>query len=428
MIRPVLLCALASLIPACQRRTQTEEPAEAASANAEHVETFWSTYQKATRARLDGRFAEAAEGYRRVLDLDPAHQDSLFYLAVSLEAEGFYREAVAVLRELVDLYPENGRGWSQLGAVLATRAPGAPFDLEGADDAFRRSEAINPEHSGSFVARGELALERGDLAEAARLFGIAADMGSPEALFDEGLVALFRGDPAAAMESFVGVFDKRAKEEALTGKGVSSEGDVDASRLSALDSATVRARAFAYWTSRRLGGYPESVREEDRLELLEPSARLPLREVEGRVALADLDGDGRLEIVSCSASGLRSSGSREALAPAKLEDVVAFDEDGDGWVDLYGVGSEGNVLLRNEGGSFADVTAARGLGACGRRRAPWRETSTVTESSTSSRSATGKRTARPCVSSSAAKTATRTRRPCQGSNIRDTSSTLLPRT
>ena len=341
-------------------------PSEDASVDTETVRSFWELYNAAAEARRGDDFAAAAAGYRQALALEPGHQDSLFFLAVSLESAGNYTEATAVLRELTSLYPEHSRGWSQLGTLLASRAPGASPDLDQADAAFRRSEAINPEHTGPFLNRGRVALERGKLGEAAELFRIAAKSGAPEGVFLAGLTAYLQGDDTRASNAFLQVLEMSEREEAIAGRGASGEGDVEG-ELTALDRARIRARAFLFWTAQRMGGYLESVPERFRDDPVSSEAALTLVrsvDVEGRGAFIELGDDAGTELVLATPGGILLRG--EAVTVRQAWDVVVLDIDRDGWEDLYAIGSGytgvgTNTLLRNDRGRFVDVTEAWGL-------------------------------------------------------------------
>jgi len=119
--------------------SREEAGGTARDARMERIRSFWELYNQAAAARMRGDFESAALGYQKALELDPEHQDSLFYLAVSLEESGRYDEAARLLEKLTDLYPEHNPAWSQLGMVLSTLAPGAQPDLEAASAAFKRS-------------------------------------------------------------------------------------------------------------------------------------------------------------------------------------------------------------------------------------------------------------------------------------------------
>lgn len=319
---------------------------------AQRIRRFWQAYDEATRARTRLDYVRAATLYREALELDPQHEDALFYLAITLEQTGAYREAAEVLGRLTGQNPESARGWSQLGAVLARRSPGAAFDPKAAAQAFRQVEAINPEHSGPFLSLGSLALELGNHEEALDLFRIAADMGSPEGAFRAGLVAHIEGDPGAAASFFRRVLETDARERRIAGRGAASEGDVEANaKLTPLESARIRALCFLYWTYRRAGGYPEDLPQGERVGLAErPSAA---RKVKARLVLtSDISGK-RLDV-----HGLDY--------PGTVVDTAAADVDGDGRDDVFVLGwKTGGRLFRNLGTSFEDVTLKAGLEGVG---------------------------------------------------------------
>ncbi|HEY7820324.1 MAG TPA: tetratricopeptide repeat protein, partial [Vicinamibacteria bacterium] len=239
------------------RSRRSEESSSSTSESQDRVKRFWTAYQSGAEARTRGDYGNALRFFRSALELDPKHEDSLFYLAIALEESGRYLEAADALRRLTDVNPQSGRGWSQLGSVLARKAPGNSPDRTAASAAFSRAEEINREHSGPFLSRGALALEGGELAEAQRLFRIASDMSSPEGAFLAGLIAFLEGEDQEAIAFFSRVLESSAREKAITGRGVASEGDVElGAKLTPLESAHIRALVFLYWTARRGGGYP----------------------------------------------------------------------------------------------------------------------------------------------------------------------------
>ena len=94
----------------------------------------------------------------------------------------------------------------------------------------------------------------------------------------------------------------------------------------------------------------------------------------GGQALADIDGDGRLELIVASVAGQRVYGQEqggqwvertagsglESTAPADVPvGIVSADFDNDGSADLFVLRDRGSSLYRNDGaGHFSDVTSA----------------------------------------------------------------------
>ncbi|MFQ5789850.1 MAG: FG-GAP-like repeat-containing protein [Acidobacteriota bacterium] len=394
MKRPLLLLGAAFLILAAVitvfrlRRAEETAAGTTKGGQEEQIRTFWAQYQRATRARLEGDFRSAALAYREALALDPQHQDSLFYLAVCLQESGRYNEAAELLRNLTQIYPEHNRAFSQLGAVLSTVAPGSEPDFEGAAAAFARSQEINREHSGPFVGQGSVALNRGDLERAAEYFAVAADMGAPEGTFLAGLTRYLQGRYRKGAEMFIRVLEANARERKISGRGVTSEGDVQkeggAGELNAFERSGLQSLLFLYWTARRLGGYPETVPESFRVESPARIATAPrfrsawrASEDSARGVWLDHDRDGRLDLVVAARGGTRllrntSRGWVDVSRSAGLDGVgeswagCPLDVDGDGWQDLYllrggYVGTGKPRLYRNAKGRFQDVTELWGL-------------------------------------------------------------------
>jgi len=365
--------------------SREEAGGTARDARMERIRSFWELYNQAAAARMRGDFESAALGYQKALELDPEHQDSLFYLAVSLEESGRYDEAARLLEKLTDLYPEHNPAWSQLGMVLSTLAPGAQPDLEAASAAFKRSQEINREQSGPFLAQGKLEIDRGRLDRASEAFAIAARGGAPEGLFLSGLARYLEGDPRAAAGFFIQVLEANAREKAITGRGVLSEGDVKArpgGDLTAFERAGIQALVFLNWTADRLGSYPEGTKEAFRVNLDASTPghfeRSPVAgDLSGRGAFFDYDRDGRADLALAGRPGTRllrnTSGgwvdvSQEAGLGGNKEswDVEPLDLEGDGWQDLYVVGGgyterARNRLYRNRDGRFEELTESWGL-------------------------------------------------------------------
>jgi len=370
------------------RRGVEGRPASVEDPARQRVRAFWDAYREATGARTRGDFVRSADGYRRALELDPRHEDALFYEAVSLQDLGRYEDAVRFLRRLIEINPASNRAHSQLGLLLATLAPGAEPDFDAAAAEFTRNQEINAEESGPFLRQGLLQLNRGRLEEARASFALASGSGAPEAVYLAGLVDYIEGRTAAAAERFLRVLQTNEREKAISGRGVFSEGDVatgaNKEKLTVLERAGIKSLLLLYWAAVRLGGYPSSVAERFQLSAAahhDARGRLRLLALpggsSGRGTWLDYDHDGRPDLLLARPEGVAlfrntPAGFADATRAAGLEgtagvwDACVVEHDAGAGAELYlarkgHMGAGQNLLLRNEGGHFRDVTAPSGL-------------------------------------------------------------------
>jgi tetratricopeptide (TPR) repeat protein len=163
-----------------------------------------------------------------------------------------------------------------------------------------------------------------------------------------------------------------------------------------LNPAHDRARAWLWLTSMRLGGYPETVPPEHRMELKVGHSK-PKVEFEdiaqaagldktsgGRgIAILDYDGDGRLDVMIAAAHGgcslYRNNGDgtfTDVSIESGVHEIVngfalaVGDYNNDGHPDVFvtrlGFFVGDSVLLRNNGdGTFSDATKEAGLNCWG---------------------------------------------------------------
>ncbi len=361
LIRPLAWAGLL-LMAACS--TAPEKTTEEAAGEKQKIREFWTAYRQATRLRMDGRYGEAIALFRKCLELDPEHEDSLYYLGASLEHLGRYREARKQYERLIEVNPQSGRALSQLVALLSTPAPGAPLDFEQAEKWVLRLEEVNREQAGPFLQQGLLELNRGRFAKAAEHFGVAVRSGSPEGFAWAGYTAWLRGRQAEALEMFRGPIEIEKRERRLAGAGIKAEGDIlpePGKPLSALD----RAALVSLFFSRVIQGGGETLPTIFRPASADAS-------VHGPGAWGDYDGDGGLDLAVAGKAlvlyqnvGGRFHDVTKAVGLAGVrgaEGILWIDYDGDGHLDLYAFGSAGGRLFRNLGGGFRDVSRDVGLG------------------------------------------------------------------
>jgi Flp pilus assembly protein TadD len=131
-------------------------------------------------------------GYRRVHRVSDLRAVALFYSnrgAESLRA-GSSGEALGWLRKAVEIDPEFGGAWVNLGVAL--RRAG---DMAGAEAAYRKALEIDPEISSAYTNLASLLRVRGKDAEAEGLLALAAnvDRRNPFSLIALGDLSLAHG-------------------------------------------------------------------------------------------------------------------------------------------------------------------------------------------------------------------------------------------
>lgn len=78
-----------------------------------------------------GKYGSAARNYRKALKLDPRQPHAYLGLSMALKSEGDLDESEAVLRELIQLYPDFAAAHYNLGEVLEAKG-----DMPGAKSAY----------------------------------------------------------------------------------------------------------------------------------------------------------------------------------------------------------------------------------------------------------------------------------------------------
>lgn len=230
----VTLAVLALLFAAITlMKTRTSADAESAAdvataAEKERLQRFWEAFRLATEYRTAGEVERAAAEYERALDVDGAHENSLYYLGSMYLEMGELAEAEKMWRRLVEVNPNASRAHQQLGALRACPDRDELFEPEAAEIEFRRALEINKSETGPLLRLGELALIRGDYAEARDYFDtvIGSNYSSVDAHFLMGYIAWKEGDARQASAMFVKAVEYARPEESED--DVPGEGDTEA--------------------------------------------------------------------------------------------------------------------------------------------------------------------------------------------------------
>jgi tetratricopeptide (TPR) repeat protein len=187
---------------------------------------FWAKQRAAMDAmKQRGDLAEATRLFREALAIDPAHEDSHYYLANCLAATGDVAGAIAELDRLLAINPQSHRGLARRGALLAASAT-SPAQLELARHSLEEAVRVNQEETGTLMLLAETTLARGHLREAEQQCELVcrANPRAAGALFLRAYIRWAAGDEREARLLLGAAAAARGKD--WKPKGSMAEGDV----------------------------------------------------------------------------------------------------------------------------------------------------------------------------------------------------------
>jgi tetratricopeptide (TPR) repeat protein len=162
---------------------------------------FWEKQHAAMDAMKRERDpAKAARLFREALAMNPQHEDSRYYLANCLVAQGDMTGAIAELEFLLQVNPKSHRAFQREGELMASSAS-SRAQLEAARVPLNAALGLNSEETGTLVLLGEVALALGELSTAEERFThvCQANTRATSAWFLRGYIAWKRGDSRQAI-------------------------------------------------------------------------------------------------------------------------------------------------------------------------------------------------------------------------------------
>jgi len=187
---------------------------------------FWEKQHAAMDAMKRERdCAKAVPLFREALALNPAHEDSHYYLANCLVTLNDIPSAVAELDTLARINPQNHRAFQRKGELLAASAS-SKSQLGPARQALNAALHLNSEETGTLILLGQVALAEGDMAAAEQNFTRACQANSRAASgwFLRGYIAWKRGDSGQAAAMLTAARNARGPDWKPSGSVL--EGDV----------------------------------------------------------------------------------------------------------------------------------------------------------------------------------------------------------
>ncbi|HKS72746.1 MAG TPA: tetratricopeptide repeat protein, partial [Terriglobales bacterium] len=119
---------------------------------------FWEKQHAAMDAMKRERdCAKAVPLFREALAINPAHEDSHYYLANCLATLNDIPSAVAELDTLARVNPQNHRAFQRKGELLAALAS-SRSQLRPARQALNAALHLNSEETGTLILLGQVAL------------------------------------------------------------------------------------------------------------------------------------------------------------------------------------------------------------------------------------------------------------------------------
>ena len=208
-----------------EREAQWFAPGHVELSNADPVR-FWAAEGGAMDAmKREHDLGKAVRLFREALALNPGHEDSHYYLANCLAAQGDVSGAIAELDALVRMNPQSHRALQRQGELLAASAS-SKAQLAAAQKPLEAALRLNPEETGTLLLLGQVDLARGELAKADEQFSRAcqANPRAAAAWFFRGYVAWTRHDTAQAVAMLNAARNARGRE--WKPSGAVAEGDV----------------------------------------------------------------------------------------------------------------------------------------------------------------------------------------------------------
>lgn len=155
--------------------------------------------QEALRYHRAGRLGEAEILYRRILETDPRHADSLHLLGMIAHQRGQHDAAASMIRQAIAIQPKVAAFCSNLGAVLQAQG-----QIEEAAAWFRRALSLEPDWAEVHSNLGNVLQSLGRLEEAAaqQQRALALNPGLAEAWSNLGNIWYEQGKLADSVACF----------------------------------------------------------------------------------------------------------------------------------------------------------------------------------------------------------------------------------
>ncbi len=147
-----------------------------------------SNFEKGLALRIGGKHAQAVEAFKKVLADSPTHVRALVQMGAALEDQGKWKEAAQAYRRALEIDPRDGSAIRNLAQLASSRSMDTPI------------QAPNPSKE-DLLRNGLQALESKDFDKASKIFRLSRGLfpTDPRSLFYSAITLEQQGKVAAAI-------------------------------------------------------------------------------------------------------------------------------------------------------------------------------------------------------------------------------------
>jgi len=155
-----------------------------------------------------GNLEQAAQLYRKVLEIDPENTQALHVFGRLCGQKGDYKQAGLLLEQAISLKPNCAEAYSDLGNVCRLQGR-----YQDAEDCYRNAALLKPDYAPAYHNLGLLLAQQGRLDEAISCFEWVLDRcpGQPEALENLVLALVERARYFEAIETLLSEINRRPR-------------------------------------------------------------------------------------------------------------------------------------------------------------------------------------------------------------------------
>ncbi len=185
------------------------------------IQQFWFYYNTASDFRLQGAADSAFRYYQEALNINPKHEDALYYIGNMFMNSDKNELALSSWNKLTEINPQSERAFIQLGNLYFSINKPAYFHPEKSKSYFEKAANLNKETLSPNLKLGEIALFQNHTNEAFDIFNKLSimDQKNAEIYFIIGYLNWQSGNEMNAIKNLDRTFEIGIAASAITEQG-----------------------------------------------------------------------------------------------------------------------------------------------------------------------------------------------------------------